>query len=207
MRNQAITRLHMLAVAVLLALTAIGFVKIPATPGLAMHWGPDGHPDLLWPRNWALLLFPALTVVLLGWALLMGLRMASDDKVLPLLESVVLAGLGLLDAFQFGFILIGVGSDFDLFRVLGFVAGVVFLVLGVTGAGLRTDVRDPRRGPPDRAAGGLFRILLAVAGAGLLWAISRWSDPIDTLPAIVVAVLVPPIIAGLFKLVRRLSPR
>lgn len=202
MPNQVITRLHMLAVAALLALTVIGFVKIPGAPGLAMHWGPDGHPDLLWPRNWALLLFPALAVLLLLCAVVAGRGLDPNDTAMRAAQGVILAALGLLAALQFGFILIGVGSDFDVFRVLGFVLAVAFLVEGVLGAGLRQEIRDRRRGPPDRAVGALLRVLLVAAGAGLLWAIFRWSDPIDTLPAIAAAVLAPPILAWLFKLLR-----
>lgn len=208
MRNEIITRLHLLAGAVLLALTAIGFVKIPPGPGLAMHWGPDGHPDLLWPRNWALLLFPVLGALLLLWGFAMDRFVPPEESKSPEqrreLSTFVLIGLGLLAALQFGFILIGIGSDIDLFRILGFVAAIAMVLWGAMGlGGGDTYALRQMPGADSRIAARLLRALFVIAGLGLFWAALSWTDPVDTLPALGAAVLLPPILASLFRLVRR----
>jgi hypothetical protein len=202
MRHEIITRLHLLLAALQVALTVIGFIKIQALPGLAMHWGPDGHPDVLWPRNEALLLFPALALLLILIGLLAARLLRPEDPRRPHLATVLLAGLGLVDALQLGFILIGIGSDFDLLRLIGAAGGVGML------AGAIFNMRPLRdQGRFGIFMTGLLRLMMGFGGIALFWAAVVLSDPINMLAALFVCVLGPPLIYWLLLAVMTAAAR
>lgn len=47
------------------------------------------------------------------------------------------------------------------------------------------------------------RVVFVLGGLGLLWAVYSWPDPVETLPALAIGVIVPSILAGLFRLMLR----
>ncbi|MEO8882626.1 MAG: DUF1648 domain-containing protein, partial [Devosia sp.] len=63
-RKLIVTRFHLLLLGILIAITATAFVKIKAEVGLPVHWGLNGQPDQIWPRNQALMIFPIIGVLL-----------------------------------------------------------------------------------------------------------------------------------------------
>ena len=71
-RKPLVTRFHLLLLGLLVAVTATAFVKIPADAALPVHWGLDGHPDQVWPRIPALLMFPLIGAVITGLFLAIG---------------------------------------------------------------------------------------------------------------------------------------
>jgi len=103
--------LNLLPVVVLIALTAFGFVEVPAGLDLPVHWGLGGEVTATMARNWALLQMPLATAIVWGVFYLIGTSGTATKRAstaivlrwgLPVLSTlfalvqlvIVLTGLG-----------------------------------------------------------------------------------------------------------------
>lgn len=211
-RKPLVTRFHLALIGLLAAITAVAFVKIKADVGLPVHWGLDGTPDRIWPRNQALLVLPAIGVLLTGLFAAIGQFAAAEqvEASRHIAEAMLSALLGLLCLLQFALILIGVGSDIDMVRIVTFGLAALLVVLGAVlpgsepnaYAGLRLPwtMKDPRNwAATHRLSGALF----IIAGVGLAAVAWLWPDPADMLPAIGIAIFAPLLVGGIFSLLWR----
>jgi uncharacterized membrane protein len=210
-RKLIVTRFHLFLVAVLVAVMATALVKVQAGTDLPVHWGFDGKPDRFWPRLPALLMFPVIGVFLTALFALIG-RFGPVESIEPgrhMSEALLTGLLGLLCALEFALILIGIGSDLDMIRLICFAIAVFLLLLGgalprsqrnsITGLRLPWTLKDPAGW---RASHLVTGILFAVGGICL--GLVTWfrPTPSDMLIALGAAVFLPIILGGLFSFVR-----
>lgn len=210
-RKPIVTRFHLFLLGVLAAITATAFVKVHADTGLPVHWGFDGKPDRIWPRNEALLVFPAIAVLLTGIFAAIG-QFAPVEQIEPgrhISEAMLTALLGLLCALEFSLVLIGVGSDIDMVRIIAFALAALLIILGnvlpksqpnvFAGLRLPWTMRDPGNWAATHRLTGILYLLSGLGLGAVAWFM---PDPADMLPAIGVAVFAPVIVGGLFSFVR-----
>jgi uncharacterized membrane protein len=210
-RKPIVTRFHLFLLGLLAAITAAAFFKISPDMGLPVHWGFDGRPDRVWPRNEALVLFPIVAVCLTGLFLAIG-QFAPSEQVEPgrHISEAALTGLLLLCcALQFSLILIGVGSDIDMVRVIAFCMALLLVLLGIAlpnsqpnayaGIRLPWTMKDPRAWSAAHRVTGVLFILAGIGLAGIAWVL---PDPADMLPAIGVAIFLPLLVGGIYSWVR-----
>lgn len=210
-RKLLVTRFHFFLFGVLLAITATGYVKIPAATGLPMHWGLNGHPDEIWSRDPALLAMPLVALVLLVLTAVLG-RLAAAEKVEPgryIAEAGLSGVLLVLCALQFSLLLIGTGSDIDMTRI---VAGVVAVALVILGLALPRSAPNAYAGirlpwtMTDKANWAathrLTGMLMVLSGLGLALVALLWPEPKNLLATIGPAILVPIAVGGIFSFVR-----
>lgn len=206
-----VSRFHLLLLTVTVAITGVGFFRIPADFAYAAHWS-GSHADWLWPRDIALPVAPLIEILLITGFVLLG-RMLSKNhfaKVQHILDPALTLLLAMVTAIQLGLLVIGIGSDIDLVRLTGAVLGIVLVILGIvffeaernTYAGLRM----PWPIASDRAWKLVHRvtgIASGLAGATLLGL--AWFDP--GLGALLLAYLfvlaLLPLIAGATTLLSR----
>jgi uncharacterized membrane protein len=209
-----VTRFHVLVLLLLLAITLVSFHKIPADTMLPVHWAPRGNADWLWPRDAALLLMP-------GMALLITLifsvipRFAPPERVEPgrhVTEAALTGTLGVFCAIQFGLLLIGIGSDLDLIRIVSFGVALLMLFLGFelprsmpnAYAGIRLPWTMHDHGS-WRATHRFVGVLCALCGVGLGLCAWLQPDPATLIFALMAAIIGPALlgIAFSFALSRR----
>lgn len=210
-RKPLVTRFHLLLLGLLVAVTATAFVKIPADAALPVHWGLDGHPDQVWPRIPALLMFPLIGAVITGLFLAIG-RFTPPELVEPgrSISETVLAGVLLLFcALQFAMILIGVGSDIDMVRFIAFGLAALSIITGLSLPQSQPNVFAGIRLPWTMADPGNWRAthrltggLMVLGGLGLAAVAWLWPDPVDMMLAMAAALLLPVIIGGIYSFAR-----
>jgi hypothetical protein len=203
-----VTRFHLLIFGVTLAIAGVIVFRVPADFAFPAHWSGSGA-DWTWPRDGAIAVAPAVQLALLAGFFVLG-RLLTPGH-LERTRHVLDAGLTLLLAValacQMALLLLGIGADLDLFRIIAFGLAVVLLGLGAvlfeaerhTYGGLR--LPWPIAG--DRAWRRVHRgsgVASALAGLGL--AGLAWTDPgpglIVLAMALVLAAL--PLLAGLLTL-------
>jgi uncharacterized membrane protein len=199
-----VTRFHLLLLAVTLAITGLGFFRIPADFVFPAHWAGSAA-DWVWPRD-VLIVAPVLQVVLITAFFLLGRQFTRNQfaKSQHILDPALTLQLSVITATQFGLLLTGIGSDLDFIRFTGFALGPVLVLLGIilfeaerhTYAGLRMPWPIPSDSAwrlVHRAAG----IAFALAGIGL--AILAWLDAGAgrMVLAFLAALYLPPSTAGL----------
>jgi uncharacterized membrane protein len=206
-RKPLVTRFHLLLLGALAAITATAFVKVNADVGLPVHWGFDGRPDAVWPKTQALLIFPLIGIVLFALFAAIG-HFAPVEKIEPgrhISEALLSGLLLLLSGLQLALILIGVGSDIDLVRIIAFAVAALLVGFGVILPGADAKAYRGLRLPWSIGVGwsAIHRLagVLLVAGGLILGAVA-WlrPDPVDVLPTIGGAVLVPLLVSALFSL-------
>lgn len=195
-----------LVLAVALAVATIaGFVLVPAGIDLPVHWGLSGAPNAVLPRDLALLMLPAIAVLILG--LLVWVRRsaaaAGGRQALTTAMSVL---LGLFVAVQTAIVMIGVGIAVDMVRIVVLALGVVFVVLGnimpktqpngVAGIRLPWTLADAANWQATNRLGGWLMLL-----GGLLMACTALlsGQPAILLTATAIGVIVPILVATLFS--------
>jgi len=211
-RKLIVTRFHLLLLGVLVAITATAVVKIKAEVGLPVHWGLNGQPDQIWPRNQALAIFPVIGVLLTAIFGAIG-QFAPREQVEPgryVAEAILTGLLLVLCALQLSFILIGIGSDIDLARIVTFGVALILVLLGFAlpssapnayaGVRLPWTMKDRANWTATHRLTGVLCIIAGLALAAVAW---FRPDLVDMLPAIGIAVLVPILIGGLFSFIRR----
>lgn len=206
-----VTRFHLLLLTVTLAITGVGFLRIPADFVYQAHWAGSAA-DWLWPSNLALPVAPLLQLILLVLFLAMGRAFTRNQyaKSQHILDPALTLLMAVVCATQLGLLLTGVGSDLDFVRITAFGLGAALLLLGVvlfeaerhTYAGLRM----PWPVPSDLAWSVVHRATgLAYGGAGLGLLAMAWFDMGMGLLVVgfVVALLAPALLAGIISLALR----
>jgi uncharacterized membrane protein len=199
-----VTRLHLLAGAAQAPFLAVALVKVPAGTELAMHWNEQGTTDWAWTTPWAFFIIPAVTILLLAIATMLSARADQNgqEKVRHLLAPGLLGLLLILLLLEIGLILMGLGTDIDLIRVVAPAVGVCLFLLGIllreaerhTYAGLRLpwSIESDKAWRQAHAAAGWTAI-----ATGLVLALLTWLTPY---PGTLIGALVPaiglPVLAG-----------
>lgn len=206
-----VTRFHLLLLAVTLAISGVGLIRIPADFAFAAHW-TGSVVDWLWPRDIALVVGPLVQIVLMALFFVIGRALTKNHfaKVQHILDPALSLVLGTIAATQLGLLFMGIGSDLDFVRITGFVLGAALMLLGVvlfeaerhTYAGLRMPwpiASDAAWLLVHRVTGAAF----GLAGAGLV--ALAWLDMgagILVL-AFAAALLAPAALAGLATMATR----
>lgn len=208
-----VTRFHLLLLTVTLAITGVGFYRIPPDNVFPAHWA-GSTPDWLWPSS-AMLVAPALQAVLLASFFALGKLLTKNHyaKTQHIFDPAITLLLAVITASQLGLLLTGIGSDLDFIRFTAVALALALALLGFvlfeaerhTYAGLRMPwpIRaDSAWRLVHRVAGmsfglaacGLVALAWMDAGAGVL--VLGFAG----------ALLVPPALAGLVSLATRRSP-
>lgn len=205
-----VTRFHLLLLTVTLALTGVGYVRIPLTYAFPAHWS-GSTADWLWPRD-ALLVAPLLQVALLALFFVLGRLLTKNHyaKTQHIFDPALTLAMAVVAASQLGLLFMGIGSDLDLIRFTGFTLALTLLVLGVilfeaerhTYAGMRM----PWRLRSDTAWLWVHRVIGSAFGlAAIGVAILAWLDagPGALVLGFAAALLLPPILAGIATFILR----
>ncbi|KKC36649.1 hypothetical protein WH87_13480 [Devosia epidermidihirudinis] len=206
-----VTRFHLLLLSVTLAITGVGFFRIPADFAFPAHW-TGSTADWQWPRDMALPVAPIMIIVLMAVFFAIGRALTANHyaKVQHILDPALTLALLVIASTQLGLLFTGIGSDLDFVRGTGFWLGAVMVVLGIvlfeaerhTYAGLRLPwpiASDGAWRLAHRAAG----LVSGLAGLGLLAA--AWFD-VGTgilVMGFAGALLAPPLVAGIATLAGR----
>ncbi|UXN69743.1 SdpI family protein [Devosia neptuniae] len=209
--QRLVTRFHLLLLAVTIAITGVGFLRVPADFAYPAHWS-GSYADWLWPRDLALPVAPLIEVLILAAFFLLGRLLSKNHfaKVQHILDPALTLLLAVVTAIQLGLLVIGIGSDIDLVRLTGAGLGIVLLILGIvffeaerhTYAGLRM----PWPIVSDRAWKLVHRIVGIACGlTGAVLLALAWFDPglglLITAYAVTLVLL--PAIAGLATILCR----
>lgn len=130
--SSLVSRFHLLLLTVTVAITGVGFFRIPADFAYPAHWS-GSHADWLWPRDIALPVAPLLEILIIAAFFLLGRALTKNHfaKVQHILDPALTLLLVVVTAVQLGLLVIGIGSDIDLVRLTGAGLGIVLLVLGI----------------------------------------------------------------------------
>lgn len=189
----------------MLAISITGFLEIPPGTSLPVHWDLRGEVDWAWPKEWALLLMPGLGALLTSGFWLLG-RALPDDQLedgRSIWELSLSGVLGLFAAIHFGLLLLGVGADLDMIRIIAFAMAVFLFVMGLEIARSRRRtygairlpfaIRDPGHWiATHRITGSLF----VLGGIVLGLAAWFWPDPATLLTLLLTCVFVPSLIGS-----------
>jgi uncharacterized membrane protein len=208
-RKSLVTTFHLLILFVLVVITVVDFIKVPAG-GLPVHWALDGHPDRIWPRTGALLILPALGLVITAIFWVIG-RLTSAERLEPgrvVSEAALAMVLGIFCALQVGFLFIGIGSDIDLIRIIGFAVALLAIGIGVLLPGTQPNaiagIRLPwllQNARNWRATHRVTGVLMVLGGVGLGIAAFASPDPATLIIGILAALLLPVAAGILFSLI------
>lgn len=127
-----VTRFHLLIFSVTLSITAVAILRMPADFLFPAHWH-GSSADWLWPRDTALAVAPIIQAVLLLAFFVLGRALTRNHmaKVRHILDPALSLALAVPAAYQFGLLFMGIGSDLDLIRGLGFLFAAVLILLGL----------------------------------------------------------------------------
>jgi uncharacterized membrane protein len=200
-----VTRLHLLFAGAQAPFVAIAVVKVPAGTELALHWNEQGATDWAWAAPWAFFIMPVAAAILLAVAALFSARADGFrlETVRHLLDPGLSALLLILLALEIGLLLVGLGSDIDLIRIVVPVVGAGLVLLGIL---LREAERHTYAGlrlPWAIEGDGAWRLAHLAAGwtaiaTGLLIILLAWLMPF---PGVLIGAL--PLALGLPLLVGR----
>jgi uncharacterized membrane protein len=205
-----VTRFHLLLLTVTLAMSGVGFFRIPGDYVYQAHW-TGSAADWVWPRE-VIFVAPLVQLALLIIFFLLGRTLSRNQfaKSQHILDPFLTLLMSVVAATNLGLLLSGAGSDLDFIRVTGFALGLALALLGVvlfeaerhTYAGLRM----PWPVRSDRAWRFVHRLTgLAYGAAGLGLLAMAWFDTgIGLLIAgFAAATLTPVLLAGLITLATR----
>ncbi|CAN7242829.1 hypothetical protein [Devosia sp. LjRoot3] len=127
-----VTRFHLLIFSVTLSITAVAVLRVPADFLFPAHWH-GSSADWLWPRDTALAVAPIVQAALLLAFFVLGRALTRNHmaKVRHILDPALSLALAVPAAYQFGLLFMGIGSDLDLIRGLGFLFAAVLILLGL----------------------------------------------------------------------------
>jgi hypothetical protein len=175
-----VTRFHLLIFSVTLSITAVAILRVPADFLVPAHWH-GSSADWLWPRDTALAVAPILQTLLLLAFFVLGRVLTRNHmaKVRHILDPALSLTLAVPAAYQFGLLFMGIGSDLDLIRGLGFLFAAVLVLLGLvlfnaerhSYGGLRMPwpIRSDRAWLIVHRASGLVAGLAGAGVAALSW--------------------------------------
>lgn len=190
-----LTPLNIVLLVLLAAATIAGFLLVPPGTNLPIHWGLNGNPNSFQPRDRALLIFPALAIVLSG-VLTFVRRFDKPEASGHVLRIVVSCVLAMFLVLEVATVMIGVGIAVDMIRVVTLGVGALFVVVGnalpktqpnhVAGIRLPWTLRDPANWQATNRLGGI----LMMAGGVVMMAAGLTIAMPGMLLSIMFAVLV-----------------
>ncbi len=175
-----VTRFHLLLFGVTLAIAGVTIMHVPEGFAFPAHW-QGSSADWMWPRDLALAVAPLIELVLMAAFLLLGRALTKNHlaKTRHILDPALTLLLAVATSCQLGLLLIGIGSDFDLFRItagglaatLMVAAVVIFEAERHSYAGLRMPwpIHSDRAWVFVHRASGLAAGVAAVTLAWLAW--------------------------------------
>src|SRR4051794_4648153 len=94
-----VTRFHLLLLAVTLAISGVGLIRIPADFAFAAHW-TGSVVDWVWPRDIALVVGPLVQIVLMALFFVIGRALTKNHfaKVQHILDPALSLVLGTIAA-------------------------------------------------------------------------------------------------------------
>lgn len=208
MNRALFSHTNLVLVAALAAVTLVGYVLIPADMRLPIHWGPNGEADAFWPRNAALLVAPAMVVVLSVLFVLIGSRVSADQIASSkhAFAVVIPAMTGLALAIQSAIVLIGLGYPDQMVRVITIAIAVMLILMGnvmpktlpnpIAGVRLPWIMNDPALW---RATQRLTGMLFLAGGVLLLLCAMLVHEPFWLFVALLAAMLVPLAVGGIYS--------
>ena len=130
--SSLVTRFHLLIFSVTLSITAVAVLRVPADFMFPAHWH-GSNADWLWPRDTALAVAPILQAMLMLAFFCLGRALTRNHmaKVRHILDPALSLALALPAAYQFGLLFMGIGSDLDLIRGVGFLFALALILLGL----------------------------------------------------------------------------
>ena len=207
--RQFVSPANAILAAGLVAVTAAGYGLIPAGTILPVHWGFDGQADGWMPRDYALILMPAVTALV--WLIFYALdRFGPAMKAeggRHALRATLTAITGLFLLVQGGIVATGIGLAVDMVRIVTLGVAVLLIVLGnvmpktqpnhFAGIRIPSTLNDPANW---QATHRLTGWLLLAAGFCLLLAGIVLPTGVWLIAAIVGAVLLPLVIGTIYSL-------
>lgn len=197
-----------LLVAMLVMATTVGLMAIPAEAELPIHWGVDGNPDRFWPRDWALSITPLVVAAIFAVGLTVELFGSSDQLAAGrhVSHTVILAVTALFVAVQTAIVLIGLGTDVPMTRVLALGLGLLSVVLGnvlpksqpnaFAGIRLPWTLASPANWAATQRLTGF---LMIVAGIGLVLFALTTPNTTGLAIATLAAIILPALAGGIFS--------
>lgn len=190
-----------LAVA-LVGATLTGYLTIPTGAELPIHWGVDGNPDRFWPRDRALLVAPIGAAVVLALMIFVD-RFAPRRQAGRHVAAAASTGiLAVFTAIQTVIVLIGLGIDVSMVRVIAFAMGLLSVIIGNVMpksqpngfAGLRLPwiLADPANWAATHRLTG--RLMLVSGSILMLAALTLSAGPLLT--PVTIAAFAPPFLVG-----------
>jgi uncharacterized membrane protein len=204
-----VTRFHLLFLIVTLAIAGVAVIHIPAGYAFPAHW-QGSAADWLWPRDVALAVAPVLELVLMAAFFVLGRALTNNHlaKTRHILDPALTLLLAVATACQLGLLMMGIGSDFDLFRMTaaGLAAALLLLAVVIFEAERHSyaGLRMPWPIKTDRAWRFVHRMSGVASGiAAIILAYLAWTDPGPGLivAALAASLLTLPILAGVLTLV------
>ncbi|HWV22444.1 MAG TPA: hypothetical protein VN036_15560, partial [Devosia sp.] len=130
--SSLVTRFHLLIFSVTLSITAVAILRIPADYLFPAHWH-GSNADWRWPRNTALAVAPLIQTASLLAFFVLGRALTRNHlaKVRHILDPALSLILAVPAAYQFGLLFMGIGSDLDIIRGLGFLFAATLVLLGL----------------------------------------------------------------------------
>lgn len=178
-----VTRFHLLLFGVTLAIAGVAIVHVPEGFAFPAHWH-GSTADWLWPRDVAVAVAPLVELMLMAAFFLLGRALTKSHlaKTRHILDPALTLLMAVATSCQMGLLLIGIGSDFDMFRITagGLVATLLVLAAVIFEAERHSyaGLRMPWPVPSDRAWIIVHRASGLAAGATALalgWLV--WIDP------------------------------
>jgi uncharacterized membrane protein len=194
--------------ALLIGAALAGVVLIPAGTDLPVHWGISGAADRFLPRDAALFVLPLIalvTVAILAAApRLVGREQGEAARTA--IGVITPAVLALFLAVEVATVLIGMGHDVDMVRLVILGLGILFASAGVVLPGVRPNLvvgvrlpwtlRDPANWQAThRLAGWLF----VAGGLAIVLAALLTGSPAVLLGVTAAGVLVPVVVVVLYS--------
>ena len=194
--------------------TILGFFLIPADVILPVHWGPGGVADGFMERDGALLMIATIVVVLLI-AFTLAASFLPKKQTEPgrhVVRVLVPAMLALFLSIQTGTVLIGMGQEVDMVRIITLAISLLLVVLGnvmpktqpnaYAGLRLPWTIADAANWQATHRLTGLLTLL---AGLALAVVAVLGASPLILIIALLTAVFVPLLVGSAFSY--RLSKR
>ena len=116
-KNSPISLMQMVLLAGLCAVTVIGFVKIPESAAVPIHWNVNGIADAFWPRNYALMVLPVIAFAMLCLNLVAGRRRGAQNGR-HVARAAITASLVICLAIQSGVVMTALGRNIEMLQLV-----------------------------------------------------------------------------------------
>ncbi|WP_174801567.1 SdpI family protein [Martelella limonii] len=128
-KNSPISLMQLALLAGLAVVTLLGFIMIPATAAVPIHWGVNGTPDAFWPRNYALAVLPVIALAMLCLNLIAGRRRSAQNGR-HVARAAITAALIICLAIQGGVVMTALGRNIDMLQLVALAEAVLMVLIG-----------------------------------------------------------------------------